>query len=304
MTDDGPTLTLIPDGSPPGVGVNAAASDQQYWSFTRLSTYSQCPTKYKLRYVSGAPAMPQGAMLGGKAVHRAIEHAENNRWWDFDPNADKDTLAQQNEWCRRAFLEAFLDEIEREAAGHADRVRWGGRVSDKWPHGEDIDWWMKQGPGMVRQFCQVRRDDQRLGIVPHESGSVETEVRTILPNGEGVRGFIDALLYVTADGEGIIRDYKTGTFTDPLQLPTYAWLVERSRGIAVTQGQFVMLRTGQIKPMPLDGPWAEMIEERLRVVPEKIKLGMFEPNPSNLCGSCQFRASCPAGDTGWMRQTR
>lgn len=300
MTD----LTLIPGGST-GAGAESS-SDATYTSFSRLSTYLGCARKFRLRYIDHAPEVPQGSLIGGSVVHAVIQLAEENRWWDIE--ATTEAIRQQNDYIRTAFLREFARRLE--LVGGADKVRWGGRSTKEFPDRENADWWEAKGPSMVMRACSIRRDDRKLGLVPHESGAVETEVRARLPTGLEVKGYIDALLMVTRDGEAVVRDWKTGSHRDDLQLMVYAWLLEQSRGIMPARGQMCMLRQENqpVKEVAIDPNYVALVPQMFAAramhleLDEKLGDLGFMPNPSSFCGACTVAPSCPVGQSGWWKE--
>lgn len=263
------------------------------FSFSQLNDYDTCGEKYRLRRVERMPEMALGAGIAGKAVHSTIQAAEDGGWWR---GSSRPEIAASNELLREAFLERFLDALKAET----QPIVWTGKKSDKWPLGENRAWWEQNGPAMLRRFAQLRRDDEHFGLRLQAGGS-EMHVRARAA-GHLVQGYIDAALLVTADGEQVVRDYKTGSQLSlkRLQLVMYAYLLSETVGKTVTYGEFVWLRgvkpetmlkryniAGQVPLVP------KLIDDHAR----SIEAGVFRLNPSNLCKTCTVKSYCPWGST-------
>jgi putative RecB family exonuclease len=261
-------------------------------SFSRLSTFEQCPRKFRLRYIDQAPEQPQGALIGGRVLHRAMELGEQRRLWQED-EIGHDTLAS-------IFNREFSTEL---IAVDQSMIRWGGRKTKQYPQGEDEQWWRFMGPVMLKRWAYLRRHDEREGITIARD-AVEIEVG--MPIGDTtVRGYIDALPLILPTGFPLVRDYKSGTsIGDPFQLATYARIWHAMSGIPVERGQLVKLRADERRKQIIDvdlRPMLPLVDllygETLRAlqIAERedswpIKRGMF-------CKSCPVRAHCPWGST-------
>lgn len=306
----------IPKASPP------------HLSFSRLSTYAGCPARYKLRYLDRVTRRPNGAGIGGKVVHEVIVEAEAEVAW-----ADEDAWEQDGVWAQR-FRELFDEELDK--AGGPDACHWGGRTSKAWPNGEDPDWWRHKGAVFLYRFAALRRLDEERGLVIPDGGiemevGVPVEVACSHCNGTGsirlgvdedgpcdtcagsglrqalVKGYLDAIPFVDqATGLAEIRDYKTGTWLDPLQLVTYAWMVQTARGWTVESGHFAKLRAEDPEDVVHSydlRPWleADIAPERYTAlaiqIQQSTELDLWPVNPSNLCVACDVKDSCPWGRT-------
>jgi hypothetical protein len=265
-------------------------------SFSRLSVYAGCPRRYQLRYVEHAPRRENGAGLAGRAIHQVIEEAEADAAW-----ADEDAWEFGGPWAER-FLGLLWAEVEE--AGGPEACYWGGRRSKQFPDGETPEWWEARGPIMLWRYAQVRRTDEEEGLVV-PAGGVELEVAVNL--GEvHVRGRIDAAVLVDSNDPDLdavtIRDYKSGTMLEPLQLVVYAWLVRIAKGWTAARGQFVKLRpdkpTERIMEIDLE-PLIDLAPERMRALAAQLVISqerdLWPINPSSLCVACDVKEHCPWG---------
>lgn len=257
---------------------------RRHLSFSQLNVYDSCSEKYRLSYVENAPREPQGAFLGGIAVHETIAQSETVGWWpEEEPFADPSAVAIAY------FLRTLHDQVDKN--GGEDAIRWGGRGG-----GETLAWWEKQGEFMLRRYQLTR-----VGMEAEGWGSVEggTEMRVIaeLPGvSSPVIGYLDKFM-MHEGGEPLILDWKAGRvgWVEPMQFATYANLVERARGIRVTRGVVVFLRA----PEPAKRVQAVHFEPLIDRMPDVfakmvagIEAGIFAPHPSSFCSSCSVRESC------------
>lgn len=263
----------------------------EYLSFSRLSTYDTCGERFRLRYVDRVPSIPSGAAIGGSAVHQVIETAELEGWWEKD--FEDAVMLLTN-----AFRAVFKERVEAETQ-HGEEIRWGGRKTKQYPMGEDFQWWDRYAGNLfLRRYLSVRKRDAEEGWRILDGG-VEMEIGAYLDD-RYIKGFIDALGYVTGDGEVVIRDWKTGTWLQPFQLAVYAWMVQQSRGLTVTRGQIGYLRGSSsetwIKEYDLS-EWIDIVPRKFTDLVRGIEAQIFPIQPSNLCGSCAVRPYCAYGKT-------
>jgi len=256
-------------------------------SFSQLSTYHSCGEKWRLQKVERVPQEPQGAWIGGRAVHRAIQESEREGWWP-----DEDTWRGPE----GAMIAFFLAELERGVAedGGSEAIRWGGRKDRQGNPGEDLAWWRKNGEFMLRRYVDTRVTLAEAGYEPIEGG-VEMKVVAEV-GGIPVVGYLDKFLMHEA-GEPVILDYKGGQIgrADPLQFATYAALLERSRGIVVERGLAIFLRAADAARRIAPVRFAELVprmDEVYEAAVAGISAGLFPVRPGPFCPSCSVRDSC------------
>jgi putative RecB family exonuclease len=249
-------------------------------SHSRIATYASCPEKFRLLYIEEVPPEPQGAYQGGISVHRTIEWVEK----EGDPFDPEPFLG---EGAVPTYFEATMRNMVEEVGG-PDQVRWSRGT-------EDLQWWLKYGPGMLRNYHQVRMTDVERGlhILPQF-----TEVELTLPIGDDalLRGRTDGV-FETPDGQLVVRDYKTGRkmADSALQLAIYSKLLGAQLPFAPSLGELVYLRqTPQMVRFELD-PFLAPAEAWLEGVLAGIRAGSFFLSPGPFCSSCSVRSSCTWG---------
>jgi RecB family exonuclease len=261
----------------------------EYLSFSRLNTYNTCGNLFRLRYVDRVIQEPGGPLLGGSALHTALEVMERKGLWPSDEGVEK---------VQKAFLDDFDAQLS-EASDSPFPIRWGGRKSRDWPEGENADWWRGMGPLFVKRACLLRRADEAAGFTVKPEG-VEMEVLAPLDDQIMVKGYIDAFLMVTPDGEPMLRDWKSGKVggNNPLQLATYAWALAELGISRPTVGQYVYLRAGEkskgLATYDLTA-YLPMVAPMYQDLVKGIAAGVFPVQPGFLCGSCSVRHACTYG---------
>ncbi len=293
---------------------------RQHLSFSQLSVYQQCGTKYALSYVERAPREPQGAFLGGRSLHEAIQRAEQEEWW-LDDDAflasDGAAIAEFHRLFDLAVMEsgpalsdlpwrerkAALDRLEGDERAEAiasalPAIRWGGRGG-----GENYAWWHAQGEFMLRRYRDTRQAMEEGGWAPVEGG-VEMKVLAELPGvSVPVVGYLDKFLMRELDretgevGDPAILDYKTGKIgnADPMQFATYSRLLRLSRGIETTVGIAIFLRAADAERRVQRVDFADLlphVDELYAGLVRGIDAELFMPNPNAYCPGCSVRASC------------
>lgn len=264
--------------------------DAQYLSHSRMKLYADCGEKYRLQYIVGVDREPQGPLLGGIAVHELCERLESQDL-SLIPEVFKDG------GTATTMFRTFFTQLVKEEGG-PDAVRWGGRKSKLYPHGEDFDWWLTFGPGMLSAFHRLRMYDEEQGTsMPHEF--IEIEVRATLPSGSLVTTRLDAIT-INKDGKVGIRDYKTGRSRaeEKLQQVLYAHAVRETLDLDVSFCELVYLRSPMLDRTIFDPrPLHEAMVAWTRSVETGIQAKVYPMSPSSYCVSCSVRENCAWGKT-------
>jgi CRISPR/Cas system-associated exonuclease Cas4 (RecB family) len=249
----------------------------QVLSHNRLSTYVQCGRKYALTYLGERPdKTPQGAFLGGIAVHDVIEQIEKA---GEGPNVDEDGAIERF----RTTFDALISGVVQ-----AD-IRWGGRGGR-----EDQEWWYATGPGMVITYQRMRELDDQMEweVIPEMTEAV---IGATL-DGVSFTGRIDALV-ATDSGDLIIRDYKTGVYKRPeqrLQLALYAKMMKETLGYHVVIGELCYLRSNARIVFGLE-PLYDVLGDWWKAAADGIAKEVYPISPGPMCVSCDVKMLCPWG---------
>jgi len=195
-------------------------------SNSQLTSFADCGEKYRLSYIEGAPKRAQGPLIGGIAVHRAVEHGLREGLM-LEPSSKDEIEA--------VYLET-LDAMVAEAGG-PDSVRWVGRKTKAMPAGEDIEFWHGSAPlAMLARAHDLAVEDAENGVVlwgTADNPTAGVELKIDIPFSElrTITARIDALV-VDANGQPMVRDYATGKpgGKTELQGALYALALERAEG--------------------------------------------------------------------------
>jgi putative RecB family exonuclease len=246
-----------------------------YLSPSSMSTFRQCPQKFKFNKIDGVPDLPSEATLLGNFVHEILE----------------DFYALPGE-------ERTITTVKSLASTVWFRSDWENRVKG-FVRPEDLRrfrwsaWWC------VENLWKIE-DPQN--IIPR---GIETELNGPLGKAT-VKGFIDRY-EVVDDGKICISDYKTGktpkkNYVDDkfIQLRIYAALLSKEVE-NITQLQLLYLKDGVNFTYQLTQESNEAIikyvTETYEMVEEACKTGTFSFNKTRLCDWCAYKSICP----GWKR---
>ena len=261
--------------------------DLDHLSHTRVATYLSCGEKYRLKYVEEFPRSPQGAFIGGVAVHETIEEASNTGLW-ANPEAFQEPSGDIVVFFREHLLAAVQE------AGGAEAVRWGGRKTKTFPQGEDLQWWFTFGPGMLNRYHTLKLQDVEDGW---EVFGSEIEATFNLGSGMRVVARMDEVLS-HADGTIKVRDYKTGQPRpeEVIQLGLYAHACKVTLGFTVTFGELAYLKkTSNYLSTFAAQPWIDSVMTWLDRAEGGLSKEVYLLRPSSFCSSCDVKAGCQYG---------
>ena len=262
---------------------------------TRLSTWLDCPRRYRMSYVdrpSPAKGPPWAHNSLGAAVHNALAG-----WWRL-PLAER-TVAAAGTLVGRGWIdEGFADQAQSAWYRERATAMVEGYVTGLDPADEPVG---------VERTVATRTDKiavsgriDRLDLRPYETGGGET--------GGGDTG---------AGTELVVVDYKTGrhllTVDDArssMALALYALAASRVMRRPCHRVELHHLPTGQVlawshtdESLARHLRRAENIaeecsaaDERMRDLPPERYDEVFPPSPSPGCGWCDYLRHCPEGN--------
>lgn len=253
-------------------------------SYSAISSFHECAEKYAHNYLWGTPREKVSlANLYGSAVHDALERGEEAGWWKDASTADEYIAA---------FNVSFYERIANVPA--TLEVKVGGRATQKWPDGDTAERLVaERAPQQLGRAIALRQSWAEEGWEP-----MGAEVRAMGEvDGKVLLGYID-LLMVTADGEIVVVDWKTGGSTlgiKETQALTYCWMLSEA-GVIARRAEFAWLagatpETQRIQFAFTDAQ-VELVPNMVRAFSAGIAAGIYPPTPSNLCDWCSFKSSC------------
>jgi RecB family exonuclease len=249
-------------------------------SYSRLSTWQECPQAYKAKYVDKIPEEPSVWSVGGTAFHTVAEQYLRG---DLGPNPDEALLFRT--WLE-AWRGAYEDVISSPRfVGSTDMRTW--RAADR-GH-EDQDWWVENGLRMVHRFVDWKRTIGRDLQVFELDGrpALERHIEVEL-GGVPVILIPDAVI-VDEHGQVGILDYKTGKPPKkPTQLHFYAaGLAEID--VHATWGLYYMARPGQLLSTEIQMHHVNDVVAQLIEFDERERAGDYDLQPGQECLAYQ----CP-----------
>lgn len=273
-------------------------------SVSQVEQWSSCGLKYRLtRRTSGVVQRPSWSLVGGSAIHAAIEQYERFVSEDrFGEGIKAETLASI--W-NDAFAGAIAEQSMRSPQFPPDAWHVAGRGR------ENYTWWLHEGGDMLRRYSNWRQAWTSMGYTPLEwhgeqgdepaRPAFEIELRTLIAGVPMVMR-IDAVWHSPATGEIVIIDVKSGAKTpaDRFQLKTYAaalgnvlthrgWSKSPYIGFA-----YLMLREGAPSSIhTLNDDDLSEIEYRISMMDVAECNGVHVPSPGPFCTSCSVGHVCP-----------
>jgi putative RecB family exonuclease len=242
-----------------------------------VSTWLQCPLKFKLRRIDKVPEEQTEAQAVGNMTHEVLE---------------------------ALFLQPAAERTARFAREEMVRI-W----HDKWQaHAESALGMSAHAQHMMR-WNAWQCVENYFGLedpTTVELAGTEDEVRGHVA-GVPVLGFIDR--WTVVDGVATISDYKTGKVSKPpydrdkkLQLMIYADLVEETKEVAVGGCELIYLKGKGTRVVyePTDELRSETRDTVARVweeLRESCETDDFRTNRTKLCDWCSYKPTCPA----WAR---
>ena len=273
---------MEPRSTNPANEVARRITGRDYISWSALSTFRQCPLKYKFRYIDGLPEESvSSALVFGSGVHTAVEqHFQSLLSGDDQPDVDRLMFAYRSAWLPHDPDAIQFGSTETRASLDALAAR------------------------MLTAFLNSPAASVQGRVL-----GVEEQIRGMLVKGmPDLFGRVDLL---TEDSDSlVITDIKTsrGKWSAEQvedsgeQLLLYSHLAsEISPGTRIATRFLVLTKTKE-----------PVIEEHVREVEpaavkrtlagvervwRAIESGVFYPAPSTMnCSSCGYRAACRA----WM----
>jgi putative RecB family exonuclease len=250
------------------------------FSFSRVTSFEQCPRRYRYRYVDGVrEAFQSIEAFMGRQVHSTVE-------WMFAEKAGGRLPGAAD--CVRRYTEGFDRDWTAE--------RTGLRIVRE---GTPLEQYRKAGAEMVADFHRAR-------FVPDdlETVGLEQHFALDLAGGQRFQGFIDRLAR-SRDGLLHIIDYKTGARPpirfegkDAEQLEAYAVAMFSRWDADELELRLEYLRNGSTQRRRIArGDIAEVARRLSARIEAAATATVFPARPGVLCGWCGFNDLCDACPT-------
>lgn len=247
------------------------------FSFSRVTTFEQCPRRYRYRYLDGVrEAFQSIEAFMGQQVHAAVEWLYNQR------------LAGQ-EHAAEAVVGRYCAEFDQAYAASRPAVR-VIRTDMAAEH------YRRSGAEMLADFHRRRFLDDTL-----ETVGVERHFELDLGGGAPFQGYIDRL---ARDRDGLLHiiDFKTGSRVparfegkDADQLDAYALALFTQTDADELVLVLEYLRTATARTKRVRRDQSHEVRRRLAARIDAARSAtVFPPIPGSLCDWCGFNDLCEA----------
>ena len=258
-------------------------------SNSQLSEYARCGKAYELRRKHHVPSQPAAWLVGGSAVHAAIEKV-NLLLLDEVPlitDADIEVIWE----------EAWALQLEQEQRLHPDSkpedYRAAGRGS------QTLDWWKDNGMSHVQAWHTFATENGWKPAVWNDVPLIEFDVACNYGYGDEivlVKGYAD-LVAEQPDGTWVLLDIKTGSrpVSTFQQLGLYACSMERLGMPRPKMGGYFMSRTGKLGSInPLAQYTGEYFDGLFAQFRKGVENDLFLPFVGDHCRICDVSHACHA----------
>ena len=256
-------------------------------SNSQLNDYARCGKAFELRRIQKAPATYSWWLLGGIAVHEALQ-AWNEAWHQGEIISDIRSL------YTGIFDRLYADAVQTH--GDPDAWRSGGRKTDPQTH----DWWRENGVPQVAGWANFAVEHDYKPAVFDGVPAIEFSVAALYGEHSPVevKGFID-LVAQTPDGGLVMIDFKTGSraVTTAQQMGLYACSMELLGLPRPAVGSYWMTRKDSFGSFfDLNKYTYKYFDETFRQLRLGIQEGIFIASLGDHCRICDVADACFANN--------
>jgi len=244
-----------------------------YLSASSISTWEQCPLRYKYSRIDLIPEPSTESQIMGNFVHEILEELYKlpNEQRTIANAQQMSRVVWAREWPERLVAIGLTEKQMRE-------FRWKS-------------WWCVENLWAIEN----PNDISPIGL--------EAEYFVEVAPGVTIKGFVDRISEVE-DGAKI-SDYKTGKFPRPaymeqkwFQLLLYKIIVEKTIDKPVKEVELIYLKDGKsISRKTKAGDDEATLSKVVSVhgeIQQALKTGDFPTKVSKLCDWCHYKRTCPA----------
>ncbi len=243
----------------------------KHLSASSISTYEQCPLRFRFSRIDRIPEPTTEAMILGTFVHEILEEV-----YRLEP--EERTLAEARRIARELWENKFEEETSTVKIKNLNDFRWHA-------------WWCVENLFGMEDPPEVKIR----GVEDKFSGLIE---------GVPLLGYIDRWTE-EADGSITVTDYKSGKVSKPqyegdkiFQIVLYAEMLERLNNIHVDNAEIMYVKFKETKRYD---PTPKRRETVLRLVNQTwegvqtgCETGLFPTKTGPLCNWCAYKRICPA----------
>jgi DNA helicase-2/ATP-dependent DNA helicase PcrA len=248
------------------------------FSFSQIEAYANCPLQYRFNFILKIPIPSKPVMIFGRLMHNTL----------------KDALLPLLESRQATLFASSLPlALEKKGPGLDDIIAIYKKYwSDEgYPDKETRAEYKKQGQLMLNIFWHSMEKEGWPSVAFIEKSFVFRAGVYIF------KGSIDRVDRLP-DGTYEVIDYKTGTpktrltYDDKRQLILYKLALEAGLGLKVSKLSFFYLKDGSTQSFVSTQKDEEKLQREIAETIEKIRSGIFPPQPSLLCAYCDFASIC------------
>ena len=248
------------------------------FSYSKMSTYKECPPKYKFRYILKIPEKPKYYFAFGTALHKVMEFMYANLKPPFPP-LEETLKFFRLDWQKTSFADKGYASAQKELEGYAEGVK------------------------IIEAYYKKHENDI--------FNPLSTEFRTTQEvDGLSIISIVDRIDYL-GEGKVSILDYKTGKTVkrEPDQLLMYQKLMSQSpqllnlvrtkdpkiEKVDVANLLFYYLpKLDEQIYTPAPKEEIDIFWQGVLKVADNIKAEKFSATPSELaCKFCDYKDLCP-----------
>ncbi len=248
------------------------------FSYSKMSTYKECPQKYKFRYILKIPEKPKYYFAFGTALHKVMEFMYANLKPPFPP-LEETLKFFRTDWQKTSFADKGYASIQKELEGYEEGVK------------------------IIEAYYKKHEKDI--------FNPLSTEFRTTQEvDGLSIISIVDRIDYL-GEGKVSILDYKTGKTVkrEPDQLLMYQKLMSQSpqllnlvrtkdpkiEKVDVANLLFYYLpKLDEQIYTPAPKEEIDIFWQGVLKVADNIKAEKFSATPSELaCKFCDYKDLCP-----------
>jgi DNA helicase-2/ATP-dependent DNA helicase PcrA len=240
-------------------------------SYSQLTTYEDCPKKYKYSYVLKVPSKPHASLSFGTTIHNTLK--------DFY-SLLKDSKEGLEGIVEQPDLKKLLDLYD---------MHWISQGYDSKAHEEKRK---QSGEKMLEQFFKDLYSTKQKPYRLEESFSVHVGDSVFV-------GKIDRIDMVDEKKKTVeIVDYKTGKVKNEanikkdLQLPLYALFAEEKLGLNVVAAKYIFVEHGEVVEVDVSEDRKKEAREKIVDIIDSIKEKNFAATPGYLCRYCDYNTVC------------
>lgn len=244
-----------------------------YLSASSISTWEQCPQRYKYSRIDGLPEPESESQIMGIFVHEVLEHL-------YKLPAEQRTITNAQQLSRSVWALGWAERLAalRLTEAQMREFRWKA-------------WWCVENLWAVE-------DPTKMSLL-----GLESEYNVEVLPGIKIKGFVDRISEF--DDGAKITDYKTGKFPKPaymnqkwFQLLLYKLVVEKTIGKQVKEVQLIYLKDGKSigrkTTLDDDKSTLERVANVYSEIQSALQTGEFPTKVSRLCDWCYYKGICPA----------